>query len=75
MTTIQIIGAIAAGVSAICWSIAAVLATPVLSTYWDGVPPSVARRLKLQFGWNAAAAVFASVAALMQALSFIATSG
>jgi hypothetical protein len=47
MTTIQIIGAIAAVVSAICWSIAAALATPVLSTYWDGVPPSVARRLKL----------------------------
>jgi hypothetical protein len=61
-------------VTAICWSIAAALATPVLSIYWDEVPPSVARRLKLQFGWNAAA-IFAAVAALMQALTFIPTSG
>jgi hypothetical protein len=69
MTTIKIVGAVAAGLSAVCWIVAASLGTPVLATYWDGPPPDVANRLTRQWRWNAAAAWFAAVTALIQALS------
>jgi len=45
MTTIKIVGAIAAILSAVFWGIAALLGTPVLDTFWDGPPPEVAKRL------------------------------
>jgi hypothetical protein len=67
MTTIKIVGAVAAGASAACWIVAALLGTPVLQTFWDGPPPDVAKRLTRQWRWNAAAAWFAAVAALTQA--------
>ena len=69
MTTIKIVGAVAAGISAVCWIVAASLGTPVLETFWDGPPPAVAKRLRWQWLWNAAAAWFAAVVALIQAFS------
>ena len=68
MTTIKAIGAIAFGLSAICWIIAATLGTPLLEIYFYGRPKTIIDRLRIQWNWNAAAAWFAALASAIQSL-------
>jgi hypothetical protein len=68
MTTIKAIGAIAFGLSAICWIIAATLATPVFEIYFYGRSKTMIDRLATQWKWNAAAAWLAALASAIQSL-------
>jgi len=68
MTTIKAIGAIAFGLSAICWMIAATLGTPVFEIYFFGRPNTMIDRLRTQWKWNAAAAWLAALASAVQSL-------
>jgi hypothetical protein len=67
-TVVNVVGSIAAVLSAICWVRAAALNTPVLATYWDGPPKEVADRLEAQSSWNSRAAWFAALAAATMAI-------
>ena len=68
MTKIKAIGAIAFGLSAICWVIAATLGVPVLEIYFYGRPKTIIDRLRIQWQWNAAAAWLAALASAIQSL-------
>ena len=68
MTTIKAISAIAFGLSAICWIIAATLGTPEFETYFYGRPKTIIDRLRTQWNLNAAAAWLAALASAIQSL-------
>ena len=53
--------------SGISWVRAALVETPTNMSYWDGPPPEVVNRIRLQSKWNGIAAVLAAVAAFAQA--------
>jgi hypothetical protein len=69
VVTLKIIGAIAAGVSAICWIKAALITAPLPMAYLSGPPKELANRIESQGHWNGRAAWAAALAALCHGIT------
>jgi hypothetical protein len=66
-----IIGIVCAIVSAVCWTAAALIPTPIPLAWLDGPPKCVENRIRAQSWCNGAAAAFAAIAAICQAIIFV----
>ncbi len=65
--TIQVIGAVAGGLSALAWLASAIITTPLPMGYLSGPPEWVVKKIKWQSGLNAFAAAMAAVTVGCQA--------
>lgn len=63
-----IAGIIFAGISALCWLAAALIATPLPTAYLSGPPKWVRDRITAQSWCNGVAAIFAMLTAICQAV-------
>jgi hypothetical protein len=55
--------------SAVSWLLSALISPVMTASYWDGPPAPLVRRMKLGSGFNAAGALFGSIAVGLQAYS------
>jgi hypothetical protein len=69
MLAIKILSAIAAVISAGCWTRAALIVTPLPMAYLSGPATGVRDRLREQSRWNAIAAWAAAVLVICQAIT------